>query len=146
MSYSTSVFTHITTLEHEKFAEILNDSRFPATTGKYIQMPESSAMPPITSYVITNKAALLSYVVNTEDFGASGQRGVVIADSTSGNVTGTFSTFTVLSTTRIQGISASGGTSSLSNITKYDLPANFTLNGPITAVQVTYGAIALYVK
>lgn len=144
MSYNTSIYNHITQLEYNKFVELVNESRFPPTTAVRIYPPHEVGMLPITATEIYSKWANIAVIANVEDLGTSGQNGVFVVDPSNGNLTGSFTTLTVLSTCRIQGISASGGTSNLTNLTKYDLPVNFTLNAPITAIQLSYGVASLY--
>lgn len=59
--------THITTAEHGKFVEILNDSRFPAISTVRIQPTESPLLPPISTVDVYSKFGVITYLANASD-------------------------------------------------------------------------------
>jgi len=67
MSYSSDVRVSIASLEHSKFVEITNDTRFPATSAIRIQYTESSTLPAITSVDVYPKHAAITYVANASE-------------------------------------------------------------------------------
>jgi hypothetical protein len=82
-----------------------------------------------------------SYITNTDDF-KLGQNGVIYADSTSGQITGKFTTFLVVSTCRFSSLSAIN--SSLNGILSQQLPQGFTFNVPATSFALAYGSVLAY--
>ncbi len=56
--------------------------------------------------------------------------------------TGTFTTVQIASAAKISAISA--GSSTIGQLTAFELPANFSFNGPITSVTLEYGAAFVY--
>lgn len=57
-------------------------------------------------------------------------------------VNGAFSTVQVISATRFSGLTATNST--VGNLTNYELPQGFVLNGPITNYKLAYGAVLAY--
>lgn len=55
---------------------------------------------------------------------------------------GPYTTVQIVSTCRISGLTATNST--VGSLTAFELPANFILNGPITAVTLQYGAAVVY--
>jgi hypothetical protein len=71
-----------------------------------------------------------------------GQSGFVFVQPSNGVVTGQFTTIQVVSTCKLATISATN--SITTGLTNYELPLNFTFNGPITTLSLTYGAAIAY--
>ncbi len=71
-----------------------------------------------------------------------GQNGVVYADSTSGQVDGTFTTFQVVSSCQFLGLTATN--SSLNGLLTQTLPQGFTFNAPVTRFSLAYGSVLAY--
>jgi len=133
------------------YLELQGDSRFPSVSVTRFDYPDSTQafpgnanVPPLTSTEVFPKFAVLNYIVNPEDIVWSllAQDGFVFADPSSGQVNGTFSTIQVVSACRFQGLTAT--TSTVGNLTAFDLPQNFSFNGPITNFKLAYGAIIAY--
>ena len=70
-----------------------------------------------------------------------GLAGFVFTDN-SNQVDGSFSTIQVISGTRFAGITATNST--FGNLSNYELPQGFVINGPITNYKLTYGAVLAY--
>lgn len=66
MSYNSRIIQNPTTLESEKFVEIVGDTRFPATSVVRTHYGESG-MTPVTSVEVYPKYAVLTHMVNTSD-------------------------------------------------------------------------------
>lgn len=66
MSYNSRTIQNPTTLESEKFVEIVGDSRFPSTSVVRVQYGESG-MSPVTSVEVYPKYAVVTYMANTSD-------------------------------------------------------------------------------
>lgn len=66
MSYNPNITQNPAILEHGKFVEIQNDTRFPATSVVRVQYAEQG-LPPITSVEVYPKYAVTSYVTNTSE-------------------------------------------------------------------------------
>ena len=71
-----------------------------------------------------------------------GQSGFVFVQPTNGVVTGQFTTIQVVSSCKLATLSATNSTTL--GLTNYELPVNFTFNGPITSLSLTYGAAIVY--
>lgn len=71
-----------------------------------------------------------------------GQNGVVYADSTSGQVTGNFTTFQVVSSCQFASLSAKSST--LTGILSQNLSQGFTFNAPATSFSIAYGSVLAY--
>lgn len=71
MSYNSDVRSNIASLEHSKFVEVVDDTRFPAISAVRVQYPESTDMPLVTSVEVYPKHAVVSYVANVSEL-ASG--------------------------------------------------------------------------
>jgi hypothetical protein len=56
--------------------------------------------------------------------------------------TGPYTTVQIASAAKISAISA--GSSTIGQLTAFELPANFSFNGPITSVTLEYGAAFVY--
>jgi hypothetical protein len=56
--------------------------------------------------------------------------------------TGTFTTVQIASAAKISAISANSST--IGQLTAFELPANFSFNGPITSITLAYGAAFVY--
>lgn len=136
--------------EQAVFIELVDDSRFPAiSTVNYIYPDQSAAfnnkgVGPLSSITVYPKFATLNYIVNPEDMtnAALAQDGFVFADSTTGSVSGDFSTIQVVSACKIGALSATNST--VGNLTAFELPQNFTINGPIKSFTIKYGAVIAY--
>jgi hypothetical protein len=133
------------------YLELDGDSRFPSVSVTRWQYPDTtSAFPgnsgakPLSSIEVFPKFSLLNYIVNPEDitWALLGQDGIIVADSTYGQVNGTFSSIQVISACRFTGLTATNSTTS--KLSAFDLPANFTFNGPITNFTLQYGAVIAY--
>ena len=59
-----------------------------------------------------------------------------------GTVSGPFTTFQVVSACKIASMNATNST--VGSLTNFELPINFTFNGPIQSVSLQYGAAILY--
>lgn len=70
-----------------------------------------------------------------------GLAGFVFTDNTA-QVDGSFSTIQVISGTKFAGITASNST--FGNLSNYELPQGFVINGPITNYRLSYGAVLAY--
>lgn len=57
-------------------------------------------------------------------------------------VWGEFSTIQVLSACKISALSANN--SSIGSLYNFELPANFSFNGPINGITLAYGAVIIY--
>lgn len=66
MSYITNITQNPAILEHGKFVEITNDTRFPATSVVRIDYVEQG-LPPVTSIEVYPKYAVTTYLANAED-------------------------------------------------------------------------------
>jgi hypothetical protein len=146
-----SIYVNRSQAEQAIYIELDGDSRFPSVSVTRYDYPDrTQAFPnnvnaqPLTSVEIYPKFATLNYVVNPEDMAYSllAQDGFIVADNTSGQVNGTFSTIQVLSTCRFQGLTATNSTTN--KLSAYELPQNFTITGPITNFTLTYGAVIAY--
>ena len=71
-----------------------------------------------------------------------GQKGFTFIDPTSNTVTGAYTSIQVLSACKISSLSATN--SSTGNLSSYELAAGFVLNGPITSIKLSYGAVIAY--
>jgi hypothetical protein len=145
--------------EQAIYMELEGDSRFPAITAVRVEYPDNTQayipsdkklgtlpnpVQPLSSVEVFPKFATLNYIVNPEDvtYALLAQDGFVVADNTSGQVNGSFSTVQVVSACKFQGLTA---TNSITNkLTAYELPQNFTLTGPITNFTLSYGAVIAY--
>ncbi|NDD52437.1 hypothetical protein EBZ39_00915 [bacterium] len=148
---NTNLTVNRSQAEQAIYLELEGDSRFPAVSVTHFQYPDKTeAFPgninarPLSSVEVFPKFATLNYIVNPEDvtYGLLAQDGFIVADNTSGQVNGTFSTIQVISACKFQGLTATS--SSTSKITAYELPQNFSLTGPITNFTLTYGAVVAY--
>lgn len=72
MSYNSEVRTHITSLEHSKFVEIVGDARFPAVSTLRVQYPESTDMVPVSTIDVYPKHAVIAYIANAADISGGG--------------------------------------------------------------------------
>lgn len=124
MSYNSRTIQNPTTLESEKFVEIVGDTRFPATSVVRTQYGESG-MTPVTSMEVYPKYAVLTHMVNTSDIVVSLSAG----DVNIGNV---------------GIIDQSSGVDVYAKITRTDTINGFevgalsvTTTNPTTAVRVT---------
>lgn len=161
MSYNSNFIQNIATLESGKFLEIVNDTRFPSVSVTRISYPQSDTLPPITSVDVYPKYALITYdstadstnvvlssVVARSDTTNSllssmvGQKGFVFVDPASSTVSGSFTGIQVLSACRFASLSASNST--VGALVNYEIPVGFVLNGPITSIRLTYGAVLAY--
>lgn len=79
MSYNSEVRTHITSLEHSKFVEIVDDARFPAVSTTRIQYPDSTELPAVTSVEVFPKYAVITYIANASDISGGGGSTTVTA-------------------------------------------------------------------
>jgi hypothetical protein len=59
-----------------------------------------------------------------------------------GYVAGNWTTVTVVSATKIAGLTATNTT--IGNLPNYELPITFTFSGPIEAINLSYGSIIAY--
>lgn len=66
MSYNSRTIQNPTTLESEKFVEIVGDTRFPATSVIRVNYGESGVTP-LTSVEVYPKYAVVTYLANTSD-------------------------------------------------------------------------------
>ena len=71
-----------------------------------------------------------------------GQSGFVFLTGGAIAINGNFSTVQVVSACKIASIAATN--SNTSGLTGYELPVNFSFNGPITSISLTYGAAIVY--
>lgn len=71
-----------------------------------------------------------------------GQSGFVFLTGGATAITGNFSTVQVVSACKIASIAATN--SDTNGLTDYELPVNFSFNGPITSISLTYGAAFVY--
>jgi hypothetical protein len=71
-----------------------------------------------------------------------GQSGFVFVQPSDGTVSGQFTTIQVVSACKLATIAATNSTTT--GLTNYELPVNFTFNGPITSLSLTYGAAIVY--
>ena len=71
-----------------------------------------------------------------------GQSGFVFVQPSNGVVAGQFTTIQVVSSCKLATLSATNSTTL--GLTNYELPVNFTFNGPITSLSLTYGAAIVY--
>lgn len=55
---------------------------------------------------------------------------------------GEFSTIQVLSACKISSLSANNST--INNLYNFELPSNFSFNGPINGITLAYGAVIIY--
>ena len=81
MNYDHDVRAPIPALEHSKFIEIKDDTRYPAVSVVRIKYPESSLMVPISTTEIYPKHAVLTYIANPEDISSGGGSTNVVTDS-----------------------------------------------------------------
>lgn len=150
-SSDPSITVNRSQAEQAIYMELIGDSRFPAVSvNRYEYADNTQAFPgnsnakPLSSVEVFPKFATLNYIVNPEDvtYALLAQDGFIVADNTSGQVNGTFSTIQVISACKFTGLSATS--SSTSKITAYELPQNFSLTGPITNFTLSYGAVIAY--
>lgn len=150
-NYNPAFYVNRSQAEQSIYLELEGDSRFPSVSvikqefyDKTAAFPANSATPPLTSVEIYPKFATLNYIVNAEDmsYALLAQDGFIVADNTSGQVNGTFSTIQVISACKFQGLTATSSTTS--KITAYELPQNFSITGPITNFTLLYGAVIAY--
>jgi hypothetical protein len=73
-----------------------------------------------------------------------GQNGFVYADTTSGTVTGSFTTLQVISAGGAQFAGITATNTTVGNLTSQTFPQSFTLNGPILAFKVLAGSVIAY--
>jgi hypothetical protein len=71
-----------------------------------------------------------------------GQSGFVFVTPADGTVSGPFTTFQVVSACKIASMNATNST--VGSLTSFELPINFSFNGPIQSVSLQYGAAILY--
>jgi len=152
-AYNTTYTVNRSQAEQAIYLELQGDTRFPAVSVTRLDYPDQSqafpannGVPPISSVEVYPKFATLNYIVNPEDvtYALLAQDGFIVADNTSGQVNGSFSTIQVISACKFTGLSA---TSSITNkITAYELPQNFSITGPITNFTLSYGAVIAYIN
>ena len=81
------------------------------------------------------------YVVGGGEGGANGFDFVV----PSAVYTGPYSSIQVVSACRIQGLTATGvSTTTVQSLTAYDLPANFSFTATIQGIRLQYGTVIAY--
>jgi hypothetical protein len=66
MSYTSDVRRNIASLEHSKFVEIQNDTRFPAISVVRIQYPDDTSMTAVSTTDVYPRHAIVTYSVNTQ--------------------------------------------------------------------------------
>ena len=81
MSYNSDVWNNIASVEHSKFVEIQSDARFPAVTATRIEYTESVDLPPITSYEVYPKHAVITYIANASDISGGGGGSTTVTTS-----------------------------------------------------------------
>jgi hypothetical protein len=103
-----------------------------ADTYSYIPIVTDAGRPIFAKavYDVTNAQAL-------------GQNGFVVSDTSGALVTGNFTTIQVISTAKLSSV-GTAYTASVGNLSAYELPQGFTLNGPITSFSVRYGSVIAY--
>lgn len=87
-----------------------------------------------TNTLINSTNNLLSSVL--------GQKGFTFVDPSSNLVSGTFTSVQVVSACKFSSIAATNST--VGNLSSYELAAGFVLNGPITSIRLSYGAVVAY--
>lgn len=170
MAINSNVLRNYQTAEYGKFVELVDNSNFPPVSVIRWSYPDtSSAFPgnsaalPLSSVDIYPKYAVLTHLANASDISISlsanelnvnlgdvenllksqlGQSGFVFVEPSDGVVPGTFTTIQVISACKIASIVATN--SDTSGIINYELPVNFSFNGPITSISLTYGAVIAY--
>ena len=111
----------------------------PAPTATYNpQMAETFSWIPVTNTVRPLYAKAVYDVATAQSLG---QSGFIFTDNNV-QVTGGFTTLQVISATKLAGLTATSST--VGNLTAYELPQNFVINGPIVAYKLTYGAVIAY--
>jgi hypothetical protein len=70
------------------------------------------------------------------------QSGFIFVQPNNGTVTGNFTSLQVVSACKLGSIAATNSTTT--GLTNYELPINFVLEGPITSLSLTYGAVVAY--
>jgi hypothetical protein len=93
----------------------------------------------IENLITTNNTLLnaISAQINTQ----LGQKGFDFITPSS-LTTGNWTTITAVTATKFAAIDAKNSTTT--GMTNYELPVTFTFFGPITAIQLTYGAVIAY--
>lgn len=86
-------------------------------------------------------------LVNTADIenllnSQLGQGGFEFIEGGDAAVTGNFTTVQVVSTAKLSAIVATNTT--IGELTSYELPVNYAINGPITSISLAYGAAIVY--
>ena len=115
----------------------------PAATATYNpQMAETFSWVPVTNSV-RPLYAKATYDVGIAQF--LGQNGFVVTNANdTATYSGPFTTLTTLTTTKFSGLSTDPAQTIGNAITTINLPANFTIRGPITAFNLVYGAVIAY--
>jgi hypothetical protein len=148
----TNITVNRSQAEQAIYLELEGDSRFPSVSVTRYQypdrseaFPENATAPAVSSVEVYPKFATLNYIVNPEDitYGLLAQDGFVVADNTSGQVTGAFSTLQVISACKFSVLSATNSTTN-KILSTYELPQNFSITGPITDFRLIYGAVIAY--
>ena len=132
MSLDLTTPYSVTVAEVHKYAPIINDTSFPAVSVTRTVVRD--AAPSLSSIDVYPKFAQLVYVVNSGQIGA-GQNGAVFINTTGTNV-GPYSLIKTVSATTFTGIS--GNVTGLAGIT---VPANFEIQGNITAFSISTGSV-----
>lgn len=114
-----------------------------------------SAVTTNTNTLLTNTNSELDFIsntltaVNTTLYTVSGllgsilgQKGFTFIDPASNVVTGVYTSIQVLSACKISSLAASNST--VGNLSSYELAVGFVLNGPITSIKLSYGAVIAY--
>jgi hypothetical protein len=170
MAINNNVVKNYQTAEYGKFVEIINSSQFPPVSVVRLSYPDtSSAFPsnsglkPLSSVDIYPKYAVLSYIANPEDISISlsagninvnlvdvenllkaqlGQSGFTFIVGGETASSGPYTTVQITSAAKISAIAATNST--IGRLTAFELPANFSFNGPITSITLQYGAAFVY--
>jgi len=151
-SSDPSITVNRSQVEQAIYMELIGDSRFPAVSVTRVEypdrseaFPENATAPAVSSVEVFPKFATLNYIVNPEDvtYALLAQDGFIVADNTSGQVTGAFSTLQVISACKFSVLSAANSTTN-KILSTYELPQNFSITGPITDFRLIYGAVIAY--
>ena len=169
MDINTNVVKNYQTAEYGKFVE-LKGTEFPPVSVVRLSYPDtSSAFPansglkPLSSIDIYPKYAILTHIANPEDISISlsagnininladvenllkaqlGQSGFNFIMGGQTASSGPYTTVQIASATKISAIAATNST--IGSLTAFELPANFSFNGPITSITLQYGAAFVY--
>ena len=98
------------------------------------------------STVVTNTVGVSGDVTlinpsSALNYSSLGLAGFVFTDGTA-QVDGNFSTLQIISATKFAGITANN--SNFGNLSNYELPQGFVMNGHITNYKLAYGAVLAY--